>query len=145
MLLPILTPPVHGAYGSEFHTDLRIANGSDHVMFLLGLESDRCSPICLPGLFPLMLEPDEEIGPEDIVLNGSPGRFIFMAKDQVSSLSMNLRVHDITRGGLNYGTEIPIVRESEFSTNRSRSSASPPTRVSATRCASTASLRSTCW
>jgi hypothetical protein len=118
LLLPILTPPVHGAFGSEFHTDLRIANDSDNVMFLLGLESDRCTPICLPGLFPLILDPHEEIGPDHILLNGSPGRFIFVAKDQVSSLSMNLRVHDVTRGGLDYGTEIPIVRESEFRTNQ---------------------------
>jgi len=118
LLVPILTPPVHGAFGSEFHTDLRIFNDSDNVVFFLGLDSDRCTPICLPGLFPLMLDAHQEAGPGDIELNGSPGRFIFVAKDQVSSVSMNLRVHDVTRGNLNFGTEIPIVRESEFSTNR---------------------------
>jgi hypothetical protein len=118
VLLPILIPPVHGAFGSEFHTDLRIANDSENVVFLLGLDSLRCSPICLPTLFPLTLDPNEEVGPEDITLNGSPGRFVFIAADQVSSVAMNLRVHDVTRGGLNYGTEIPIVRESDFKTNR---------------------------
>ncbi len=118
LLLPILTPPVHGAFGSEFHTELRIFNDNDDVAFLIGLQGDRCTPICLPGLFPLALEPHEEIGPDGITLNGSPGRFIFVAKDQLSSLSMNLRVHDVTRDALNYGTEIPIVRENEFSTNR---------------------------
>jgi hypothetical protein len=118
VLLPILTPPVHGAFGSEFHTDLRIANDSENVVFLLGLDSARCSPICLPTLFPLTLDPNEEVGPEDITLSGSPGRFVFIAADQVSSLSMNLRVHDVTRAGLNYGTEIPIVRERDFKTNR---------------------------
>lgn len=118
LLLPILTPPVHGAFGSEFHTDLRIFNDSDAVAFLIGLHGNRCSPVCLPGLFPLALEPHEEIGPEGISLTGSPGRFIFVAQDQLSSLAMNLRVHDVTRGGLNFGTEIPIVRESEFRTNR---------------------------
>ena len=118
LLLPILTPPVHGAFGSEFHTDLRIFNDSDDLAILIGLNGNRCAPVCLPGLFPLALEPHEEVGPEDISLIGTPGRFIFVAKDQVSSLSMNLRVHDVTRDALNYGTEIPIVRESDFSTNR---------------------------
>lgn len=118
VLLPILTPPVHGAFGSEFHTDLRIANDSENVVFLLGLDSARCSPICLPTLFPLTLEPNEEVGPEDISLTGSPGRFVFIDADQVSSVTMNLRVHDVTRDGLNYGTEIPIVRESEFRANK---------------------------
>jgi len=117
LLLPILTPPVHGAFGSEFHTDLRIANDSDDVVFLLGFPG-TCTPICLPGLFPYALDPHKEIGPGDIALNGTPGRFIHVASDQVSALSMNLRVHDVTRGGQNFGTEIPIVRESEFRTNR---------------------------
>lgn len=117
LLLPILTPPVHGAFGSEFHTDLRIHNDSDDVVFLLGMPAG-CTFICLPSLFPLVLDPHQEIGPDDIALNGTPGRFIFVAKDQVSLLSMNLRVHDVTRGGQNFGTEIPIVRESEFRTDR---------------------------
>lgn len=117
VLLPILTPPVHGAFGSEFHTDLRIANESDDLVVLFGLDGNECLPICLPGLFPLTLDANEEVGPEAIELSGTPGRFIFVASDQVDSLSMNLRVHDVTRGGLNFGTEIPIVRESEFRTN----------------------------
>lgn len=118
ILLPILTPPVHGAFGSEFHTDLRIANDSENVAFLLGLDSARCSPVCLPTLFPLTLEPGQEVEPGDVTLSGSPGRFVFIDADQVSSVAMNLRVHDVTRDGLNYGTEIPIVRERDFKTNR---------------------------
>jgi hypothetical protein len=118
VLLPILTPPVPGAFGSEFHTELRIANDSENVVFLLGLDGNRCSPLCLPTPFPLTLDPNEELGPEEITLNGSPGRFVFIAADQVSSVAMNLRVHDVTRDGLNYGTEIPIVREQDFRTNR---------------------------
>src|SRR5690349_13600038 len=118
VLLPILTPPVHGAFGSEFHTDLRIANDSEETVFLLGLDSARCSPVCLPTLFPLTLEPGQEVEPGDVTLNGSPGRFVFIDADQVDSVAMNLRVHDVTRDGLNYGTEIPIVRERDFKSNR---------------------------
>jgi hypothetical protein len=119
ILLPILTPPVNGAFGSIFHTELRIANDSDEAVLLIGLESDRCTPICFPGgLFPYLLDAGAETEPGDVELNGSPGRFVYVAADQVRDLSMNLRVHDITRGAQNFGTEIPIVRESEFRKNR---------------------------
>ena len=118
LLLPILTRPVHGAFGSEFHTDLRIFNDSDDAVVVIGLNGTRCTPVCLPSFFPLTLEPHQEMGPEDISLIGTPGQFVFVDQDRVSSLPMNLRVHDVTRGGLNFGTEIPIVRESEFTTNR---------------------------
>jgi hypothetical protein len=50
-------------------------------------------------------------------MNGAPGRFVFAPVDAVGSLPMNLRVFDVTRADENFGTEIPIVRESQFATN----------------------------
>jgi hypothetical protein len=117
LLLPIFTSPVRGAFGSEFHTDLRLRNNGEHEVVLFGLSTPRCVPVCLPELFPFILGPNEELEPGDATLNGSPGRFVYVAKDELSSLSMNLRVHDVSRGALNFGTEIPIVRESEFRTD----------------------------
>ena len=46
----------------------------------------------------------------DITLSGSPPVRLIDA-DQVSSVAMNLRVHDVTRDGLNYGTEIRLLGE----------------------------------
>lgn len=118
LLLPVFTPPVHGAHGSEFHTELRIANNSQNTVTVLGIDGG-CTIVCLPGgpaFFPLGA--GEEAGPDDIAFNGSPGRFIYVPTDQVSSLSMNLRVFDVTRDAQNFGTEIPIVRERDFVNNR---------------------------
>jgi hypothetical protein len=114
VLLPVLTPPVHGANGSEFHTELRIANNGE----LDGI----CTVICTappPIVIAIYtLAPGQESQPGDLLLNGSPGRFIYVPEDQVDSLSMNLRVFDVTHDAQNFGTEMPIVRENEFAINR---------------------------
>ena len=112
LLLPVFMPPVHGAHGSEFRTELRMANTGENPIFLLGIQGD-CVFIC-PPIPVYILEAGAEAGPGDFALNGSPGRFLFVPDDQVSSLSMNLRVHDVTHQAENFGTEIPIVRENQF-------------------------------
>jgi hypothetical protein len=117
ILLPIFTPPVHGAFGSEFHTDLRVRNYGEHEVLLAGISGTLWVPICLPVNFAYILNAGEELEPGAVSMNGSPGRFLFVTKDQLGDLSMQLRVHDVTRGALNFGTEIPIVRESEFRSN----------------------------
>jgi len=112
LLLPVFTPPVHGAHGSEFRTELRIANTGEDPILLLGIQG-ACHFICPPVLV-YLLEAGTEIGPGDFDLNGSPGRFLYVPTDQISSLAMNLRVRDVTHQAENFGTEIPIVRESQF-------------------------------
>lgn len=115
ILLPVFTPPVHGAFGSEFRTDLRIMHSfGEPEVTLYGV-----SPICItclppPENAPLVLQPREEIGPEGIVYNGSPGRFLYASPGEAPLLAMNLRVYDVTRDAMNFGTEIPVVRQSDF-------------------------------
>ena len=116
LLLPVFVPPVHGALGSEFHTELRMANHGEDPILLFGIQG-ACHFICLP-LPVYLLEAGAEIGPGDFSLNGSPGRFLFVPKDQLRSLSMNLRVHDVTHQAENFGTEIPIVRDESSSWTR---------------------------
>ena len=115
ILLPVFTGPVHGAHGSEFHTDLRILNKSDHDVTILGL-TQNC-PACLPPQNQYTLGPGEEIEPNDVLPLGNPGRFITVAQNDISELSMNLRVYDVTRDAFNFGTEIPIVPEHGFTLN----------------------------
>ena len=116
ILLPILSGPVHGAHGSEFHTDLRILNTSDQDVTILGI-TQNC-PVCLPPLNQYTLGPGEEIEPSDVLPTGNPGRFITVAQNDISALAMNLRVYDVTRDALNFGTEIPTVREHGFTLNK---------------------------
>jgi hypothetical protein len=112
LLLPVFTPPVHGAHGAEFHTELRMANTGEDPILLLGIQG-QCHFIC-PPLPVYILEAGAEAGPGDFGFNGSPGRFLFVPQDQISSLAMSLRVRDVTRQAENFGTEIPIPRERDF-------------------------------
>lgn len=118
ILLPIFSPPVHGAHNSEFITEFHALNDSGTTITLEGVE-EPCPFTCIPatpGRYEL--KPEEQIGPGDLALTGNPGRFIVVDSDQLHSLWMNLRVRDVVQGGSNYGAEIPIVRESDFIINR---------------------------
>jgi hypothetical protein len=119
LLLPIFTPPVAGAFGAEFHTSVTIANTSDTVLSLSGLEYD-CNVVlsCLQTPGRIDMAPERVLTSETLVPNGGPGRFVYVPKSDLERLSMSLRIHDVTREDLNFGTEMPIVRESEFVTDR---------------------------
>lgn len=120
LLLPVFTPAMQGAFGAEFHTDLRIANhGVAGVVDVFGLRL-QCRVLCptIPPDKPLGIPSVWEIQPGDLIQDGAPGKFIYVRKAELDALAMNLRVHDVTRDDLNFGTEIPIVRENEFLLNR---------------------------
>jgi hypothetical protein len=118
ILLPIFTNPVHGAFGSEFHTELRAYNAGQFTLTVHGFDR-QCPVLCIPlPDLPFELPPQQEMQPQDFLLTGNPGTFIYVPKDRLTDLSMNLRVHDVTRSDLNFGTEMPIVRSSDFRINR---------------------------
>lgn len=100
LLLPIFLPPIQGAFSSEFRTYLRL---SGVEMELFGL---------LPGSTPYPIGPFATSVPPPN--GGTPGRFIYVPKDRLRTLAATLRVADTSRSAENFGTEIPIVRESEF-------------------------------
>ena len=100
LLLPIFLPPIPGAFGSEFRTYLRL---SGVEMELFGLQ---------PGTTPYPIGPFASSAPPPN--GGTPGRFIYVPKDGVKTFSATLRVADTSRSAENFGTELPIVRESEF-------------------------------
>ena len=115
LLLPIFTPPVAGAFGAEFHTDVTVGNLGKAVLSLSGLAYDCAVIISCPATpNRIDLPADRVLRSDEVVHNGAPGRFVFVPKEDMDRLSMSLRVHDVTREELNFGTEMPIVRESEF-------------------------------
>lgn len=118
ILFPVLTPPVFGAHGSEFVTELLLWSKEGEV-HLWGLEPD-CSPvICLGFDHPITgVAPLYQYKP--VMYNGKPGRFAYVPRSQIDSLAANLRVFDRSRAGLNFGTDIPVVREREFTPGKDR-------------------------
>lgn len=122
ILVPLLTPPVFGAFGSEFHTDLRLTSkNAQQSLRVFGLrqpcpDTPATTPICDwdPANDSMHISAGSDLGPDGIDYFGQPGRFIYLTKTDAASLAGNLRVHDVSRAGLNYGTEIPLVRFREF-------------------------------
>jgi hypothetical protein len=116
LLLPVFTEPVHGAFGSEFHTTLHMASKAPgSTVRVYGLE-----PVCILGapcptwrLFEYWLGIESE-GTPFVYQRGTPGQFLFVPKEDLPNFTANLRVHDVTRASQNYGTEMPIVRSSAF-------------------------------
>ncbi len=114
VLLPLFVPPVSGAFGSLFHTELRLSQKDlgETLVFGVrprGLESHRPDYVNEP----LLLVYTGGTSPE-FDYDGTPGRFFYVKAGAVESFGANLRVRDVTRSALNFGTEIPVVRSREF-------------------------------
>ena len=114
MLVPLLTPPVRGGFGSEFHTKLvMVSTDPSKSVPVYGL-TEACPSPCVPpppvGDSPLVATQEQS----EIALNGTPGRWIYVPRDSAHLLAANLRVYDVSRTDLNYGVEIPIVRERDI-------------------------------
>jgi hypothetical protein len=118
VLLPLFTPPVEGAFGSEFHTELRLANTiSSDPAFVFGLAPVCRVSACLSPDFsdPLRLEARESTDSRQVELTGKPGWFLYIPVSDMEKVALNLRVFDVSRSAQNFGTEMPIVTQHEFS------------------------------
>ncbi|HYI10987.1 MAG TPA: IPT/TIG domain-containing protein [Thermoanaerobaculia bacterium] len=122
ILVPLLTPPVYGAFGSEFHTELRLGSKADgRYPQVYGLRQPCPDDIPSPEMCAwnradraFIVFPGSDRNPAGIEYSGQPGAFVYLSNVDAAALSGNLRVHDVSRAALNYGTEIPLVREREF-------------------------------
>jgi hypothetical protein len=118
ILVPIFSPPVRGAFGSEFHTIVRAANKSDTFVTIYGIDTS-CMIIDPPqypsGQYTLTGMQELQL-PTDC--SQWPARFLYVPKTMASSLTLNDRVLDVSRSTLSNGTEIPIVRSARFTSNR---------------------------
>ena len=120
ILLPLLIAPASGAFGSRFVTELRACNRSaSQTARIFGLSyachAQVCPPVVPdPARDSITVAPQTATSPPDVVYNGTPGRFAYMAKDQVDHLWLNLRVFDESRSGQNFGTELPVVRDRDL-------------------------------
>jgi hypothetical protein len=109
ILIPVLIPPVHGAFGSEFRMILIGSSFSGTRIY--GLKY-FCPVLCGydPTVDAIVLNADGRLGnPEP---NGAPGRFIFIPSS--TDLQLNLRAYDVSRDTQNFGTEVPIAHGEDF-------------------------------
>ena len=119
VLLPLLTGPVQGAFGSRFITELRLANSSTtQTAIFFGLLPVCHLSACIffdPLEQPWHIMPSGSEEPGWFEHRGTPGAFLYIPKSS-PRIEANLRVYDETRSALNFGTEIPVVHDRELST-----------------------------
>ncbi len=126
ILVPVFLPVTPGAFGSEFHSQLTVWNKSQtETLRIFGVEEACRFPITCPApdpgepveVRPYGSDPETPEGPI-LLPNGSPGRFIYVPKTDIDLLAANLRVFDNSRSQQNYGTQIPLARQRDFSSER---------------------------
>jgi hypothetical protein len=110
--LPIyLDGTIPGAFGSLWRTDFWLRNDSNEPV---ALAPWPCPPgFACPPVYPLtkQLPAGESIHNLDPFFRPpgpNPSRILYVSKPTVS---MSLRVADVSRSALNAGTEIPLIRE----------------------------------
>lgn len=111
VLIPIaIHDELHGAYGSIWITEFVVRNSSSRDIWLQ--EIPYCTQVCkgvrAGATGPFSLEP---------LFQGAPV-FLFMADDDLESLSFNLRTRDISRASSGWGTELPVIRSDELLSGR---------------------------
>ena len=118
ILLPVFSPPVRGAHGSEFHTTASVSHrGGSAPVLLFGVVPD-----CVTVL-PIEAPSDpREIGPDGMSQEIStacatgPARLLWVPAGKGDALAFSLRVRDVSRSALSHGAEIPVARADDFTT-----------------------------
>lgn len=114
-LIPVAGNGTAGSNGSLWTTEFTIHNPRDTELTIIG---DVCSglpfitPPCVPSFaLPAGVSRKIDLTPR----TASEGVFLYVPKDvQYGPTPMTLRVRDLTRSAASFGTEIPIVRTTEF-------------------------------
>ncbi len=113
ILLPIAVPyELPGAFGSRWITHVTARNDNDASVIITPSPGGCLITVC----------PTREVGAKTTVTPefgpaGFPGGFIWVSKPGNSRVELNLRVQDVSRQALTWGTEIPVVREGDLRTD----------------------------
>ena len=113
VLLPIiLNSEVPGAFGSRWTSDLLVRNDNDEPVIVTPSLSP-CPIECATGA----VSPHVSLRPAVSLRFPYPGAFLFVSRPGNARVSFNLRVLDVSRQALTWGTEIPVVREKDVRTD----------------------------
>lgn len=115
VLLPVAAYETPGAFGSRWVTHFSIHNGLDRPVkstndiLMLG--------VCVSFPCPVVaIEAGRTASPEiHLTYRGElPGVLLYVRRDIADQITFSLRVQDISRQSLTWGTEIPVVRERDL-------------------------------
>jgi len=110
ILLPIgLEQSIAGGYGSVWKTELWVRNAGENPIEILNVCNVECPPYLLaPGA--ALKEPP--IGYQRV--GGPPGAFVSADARFADNLQISLRIRDLSRQELTWGTELPVVRRADL-------------------------------
>jgi len=120
VLVPVwLKGTVPGAHGSQWRTDFWLRNNRQESVQIAPWNCPQ-GLVC-PPVFPLThnltggrsLRNLAEFSGEP---RSNPSQILYISNPDTKDVSMSLRVSDISRGTLNAGTDIPVIREGELLT-----------------------------
>jgi IPT/TIG domain-containing protein len=117
ILLPVFSPPIQGAQGSQFHTIARAVTKSDSTRVQLYGIDLSCTHPAPPGMDVFTLV-GKDLTYQLPICSPGPARLLYVPKGQAADLSMNVRVLDVTRQATSHGTEIPVVRAERMTSSR---------------------------
>lgn len=106
VLLPVAIENVPGARGSLWTSEFWIHNGTGESVTLAAtrLAGEYRISAGRSEKPPIFLSPD----------GSNPGLFLFVGAEDQRDVSFNLRIQDLSRQSETWGTEIPVVRDTEF-------------------------------
>lgn len=116
VLLPIATPPVEGAFGSRWVTEMFARNAGDHDV---ELTDEFSNAIGIPPPEPaIRARSTADISSITEFTRGTshPGYVLKIDRRYVDDIHFSLHSKDLSRSATNAGTEIQVVRERELAT-----------------------------
>lgn len=112
ILFPLFLAPAAGAFGSEFHTTVRLASKTASPVLVYGIS--RNGPLDDPpsGPFDPYFVSGAESQPP--LRQPSGGRVLYVPRGSGKSLAASTRVMDVTKQASSFGVEVPVVRLDDF-------------------------------
>ena len=114
VLIPIfLFDTVPGAYGSVWKSELVITNRSDQTVAIDGIFV-RCNlGTCVPPPFLTLRERATVFAQPATPRAVPPGSFVLVEQARLADVAFSLRIQDISRQALTWGTELPVIPEGQ--------------------------------
>ncbi|HEY0593587.1 MAG TPA: hypothetical protein VGF40_17575 [Thermoanaerobaculia bacterium] len=122
ILLPLANRPTPGGFGSLWESSFVLYNAGAHTLdpniplsdifpFDSGCYFPPCAkrPLIPPGTASAPMLWQTKVG-------HPPGLLLYVRRTLVDDVAFNLRIQDVSRQALTWGTEIPVVRERELRT-----------------------------
>lgn len=115
MLVPIVASNIPGANGSLWVTDLTMVVRADTSV---EIRPERCEfsglPECTDFAPPARMAFDPRITGHVHAFEGITGQYVYVRAGEFHNVSMNSRIHDRSREQQTAGAEIPVPRDTQF-------------------------------